>query len=101
LRNDLRKDILEAVRSLRNYFVHIQSNLEAKTAAYEELAREAKDSKEEIRSIRDTERIRTRHTGSSLDRRLNGHSYTRQVLPPDGKSCKLYSEVAIMEGNAD
>jgi hypothetical protein len=33
LRNDLKKDILEAVSSLRNYFVNVQPNLEAKTAA--------------------------------------------------------------------
>jgi len=45
---NLRKDILEAVSSLQNYFVLKQSNLEAKTAAYIELAREAKESKEEI-----------------------------------------------------
>jgi len=55
LRSDLRKDILEEVSSLRNYFGHTQSNLEAKTAAYKELAREAKESKEEIQRLRDTE----------------------------------------------
>ena len=33
LRNDLKKDILEAVSSLRNYFVEVQNELEAKVAA--------------------------------------------------------------------
>jgi hypothetical protein len=101
LRIDLRKYILEAVSSLRNYFVQLKSNLEAETAAHNKLAREAKDNKEEIRRLRVTESTRTRHAAPSLDQRLNGNGSTWQVLPPNGKSCKLYSEVAKMEGNAD
>ena len=53
LRNDLKKDILEVVNSLRNYFVHVQTNLVAKTAAHKELEREFKQSKDEIQRLRD------------------------------------------------
>jgi hypothetical protein len=37
LRNNLREDMLEAVSSLRIYFVQVQTKLEAKTAAHKEL----------------------------------------------------------------
>ena len=101
LRSNLRKDILEAVSSLRNYFVHIQSNLEAKTATYKELAIEAKENKEEIQRLRDNESTRTRHAVPSLDPTRNRHMGGHQVLPPEGKACKLYSEVVKMEDNTD
>jgi len=55
LRNDLRKDILEAVSSLRNYFVQVETELEAETAAYKELEREARESKEGIQRLSCTE----------------------------------------------
>jgi hypothetical protein len=55
LRNGLRKDILEAVSSLRNYFVQVQTKLEAKAAAHKELEREARESREEIQRLRGDE----------------------------------------------
>jgi hypothetical protein len=75
LRNDLKKDILEAVSSLRNYFVHVQTNLEAKTAAHKELERDVKESKDETQRLRGTVSICTRHEVPSLDsirRETNG-----------------------------
>jgi hypothetical protein len=52
LRNDLRKDILEAVSSLRNYFMQVQTELEAKTAAHKKkLEREARESRKEIQRV--------------------------------------------------
>jgi hypothetical protein len=37
LRSNLKNDILEAVSSLRNYFVRVQTILESKTGAYKNL----------------------------------------------------------------
>ena len=67
LRNDLKKDILEAVSSLRNYFVKVQTNLEAKTAAYKELEKEVKEGKDEVQRLRGIARSRTRQEAPSLD----------------------------------
>jgi hypothetical protein len=100
LSNDLRKDILEAVSSPRNYFVQAQSNLEAKTAAYKELAREVKESKDEIHRLRDASSS-ARHAVQSLDPAQKEYSGVRQVLPPDGKTRKLYSEVVKTKGNVN
>jgi len=55
LRNDLRKYILDGVSSFRNYFVQLQIELEAKTAAHKELEREARESREEIQRQRSAE----------------------------------------------
>jgi hypothetical protein len=67
LRNDLRNDILEAVSSLRNYFVQVQATLESKTAAYNELEREVRESKEQMQRLRGIVRSRTRQDAPSLD----------------------------------
>jgi uncharacterized Zn finger protein len=85
LRNNLKKDILEAVSSLRNYFVQVQITLEAKTTTYKELERQVKENKDEIQWLRDIVRSRTRHEAPSLDpvrRETNG---ARQALMPDGR----------------
>ena len=55
LRNDLRKDNLEAVSSLINNFVQVQTELEAKTTAHKELEREARESSEEMQRLRGAE----------------------------------------------
>ena len=55
LRNDVRKDILEAVSSPRNYFVQVQSEMKTKTAAHEELGIESKESREEVKGLRGAE----------------------------------------------
>lgn len=49
LRKDLKKDNLEAVSSLRNYFAHEQTNLEAKTAAHKNLKKRLKTVKMKYR----------------------------------------------------
>jgi hypothetical protein len=92
LRNDLKKDILEVVSSLRNYFLHVQTNLEDKTAAHKELEREVKQSKDEIQRLRGIVSSRMGHvepSHDSIQREMRG---VRQMLTPDGKDRKLYSE---------
>jgi hypothetical protein len=58
---------LEAVSSLQNYFIQVQTNLEAETAAYKELAGEVKESQDEIQRLTDIESSRMRHEAPSLD----------------------------------
>ena len=94
LRKDLKKDILEAVSSLRNYFVKVQTNLEAKTAAHKELEKEVKEGKDEIQRLRDDARNRTRQEAASLDSIRRQTTGARQVLPLDGKARKLFAEAA-------
>jgi hypothetical protein len=101
LQNDLKKDIFEAVSSLRNYFVQVQTKTEAKTAAYKELERQVKESKDKIHRLRDTESSRTRHEVLPLDQTRNGYSGVRHVLPPGGNSRKLYSKAVKVEGTVD
>ena len=103
LRNDLKKDILEAVSSLRNYFVKVQTNLEAKTAAHKVLEKQVKEGKDEIQRLRDIARSHTRQEAPSLDPVPRQTTGARQVLPPDGKARKLYAEVAKTktEGSAE
>lgn len=74
LRNDMRKDILEAVSSLQNYFVQVQSELEAKPAAHKELEREAKESREEIQSLWDAGSSKMGHVVPPLDQIQHEHS---------------------------
>ena len=99
LRIDLKQDILEAVSSLRNYFVHLQTNLEAKAAAPKELEREVKQSKDEIQMLRGIVSSRTGHVESSHDSIRREMSGARQVLTLDGKERKLYSE-AVKTGSS-
>ena len=101
LRNDLKKDILEAVSSLRNYFVKVQTNLDAKTAAYKELEKKVKEGKDEVQRLRGIARSRTRQEAPSLDAVRRETTGARQVLPPDGKACKLYADVAKTEGSTE
>jgi hypothetical protein len=101
LRNDLRRDILEAVSNLRNCFVQIQTNLEAKTTAFKELAKEVKENKEELQRLRNTD-SRMIHNSPSLGQQSNYCEYRnpRQVLTPAGRSRKLYSEI-VKDGEVD
>ena len=100
LRNDLKKDILEVVSSLRTNFVQVQSNLEAKPAAHKDLEREVKESKDKIQRLRDIVSSHTRHEAPSLESIRRDTNGARQVLPPDGKARKLYSEAVKTEGGA-
>jgi len=101
LRIDLKQDILEAVSSLRNYFVHVQTNLEAKTAAHKELEREIKQRKDEIQRSRGIVSSRTTHVEPSYDLIRRQTSDARQVLTPNGKDRKLYSEAKKTGGSAE
>ena len=67
LRNDLKKEILEAVSSLRNYFVKVQTILEAKTAAQKELEKKVKEGKDETQRLRGIARSSTRQEAPPLD----------------------------------
>ena len=71
--------------SLRNYFVKVQTNLEAKTAALKVLENQVKEGKDEIQTLRDIARSRTRQEAPSLDSVPRQTTGARQVLPPDGK----------------
>ena len=103
LRNDLKKDILEVVSSLRNYFVKVQTNLEAKTAAYKELEKEVKEGKDEIQRLRNIARSHTRQEAPPLDPVRRQTTGARQVPPPDGEVRRLYAEAAKTktEGSAE
>ena len=67
LGNDLKKYILEEVSDLRDYIIHIQTSLEAKTPARKELEREVKVSKDEIQRLRGIVSSHTRHVAPSLE----------------------------------
>jgi hypothetical protein len=98
LRNDLRKDILEAVSTLRNYFVQVQTELEAKTAAHKELERQVRESREEIQRLRGAQSNTMGQVAPSLDEIRQEHRLAQQqLLPPT----KLYSEVAKAECMVD
>jgi hypothetical protein len=101
LRTDLKETILEAVRSLRNYYyyAHVQTNIETKTAAHKELEKEVKGSKAAIQRLRSIVSSRTKHVAppaDSIRRETNG---ARQVLTPNGKDRKLYPEAVKTEGS--
>ena len=85
--------------SLTHYFVHVQTNLEAKTAAHKELEREVKQSKDEIQRSRGTVSGRTGHVEPSHDSIRRETSAAQQVLTPDGKDQKLYTEAVKMGGS--
>jgi len=67
LRNDLRKDILKAVSSPRNYFVQVQNEMEATVTAYKELEREGRENKEEIQRLQTAESNKTGQVATLLD----------------------------------
>jgi len=52
LRKDLRKEFLEAMRSLRHYFVQVQINLDSKRETIKALELEVKACKREIHILR-------------------------------------------------
>jgi TolA-binding protein len=97
LRNDLRKDILQAVSKLRDYFSHVQTELEAKTAVHKELERQVRESREEIQRLRGTQSNRMGQVAPSLDETRQENGRAQQQLPPR----KLFSEVAKAECMAD
>ena len=96
----LRKDILEAVSSLRNYFVQVQTELEAKTAAHKELEREARESREVIQRLRAAESNKMGQVVPPPYQIRHEHRGARQLLPSEGRR-KLYSEAAKAEGMVD
>jgi hypothetical protein len=101
LRNDLRKDILEAVSSLRNYFVQTQTELEAKIAAYTELESVARESREEVQRLRSAESNKMGQVVPSSDKIRHENRGARQLLPPEGNTRKLYSKAVKAEGMVD
>jgi len=55
------------VSSLRNYFVQVQNEMEAKVAAYKEFEREVRESKEEIQRLRGAESNKMGQVATPLD----------------------------------
>jgi len=91
LRNDLRKDIVEAMSSLRNYFVQVQTVLEVKTAAHKELERLVRESSEEVQRLLGAESNKMGQVVPPPDQIRHEHRGVRQLLPSEGRR-KLYSE---------
>jgi hypothetical protein len=101
LRKDLKREILEAVSSLRHYFAQVQTNLEVKTTANKELESEVKACKEEIQWLLNNARSRTRPVAPSMDTVRGEKTSERQVPAPIGNDRKLYAEAARSEGRRE
>lgn len=67
LRKDLKKEILEAVSSLRHYFIQVQTNLESKSETNKALELEVKTCKEELQKLRNWASTQTRQVEPSMD----------------------------------
>ena len=100
LRKDLKKEILEAVSSLRYYLAQVQTHLEAKTASNKDLELEVKSCKAEIQWLQDNACTRTRRVAPSLETARRETNSERQVLTPGGDARKLYSE-AVQSGRRE
>jgi hypothetical protein len=85
---DLKKEILEAVSSLRHYFAQVQTKLEVKTTANKELESDVKACKEDIQWLRNNACSRTRPVAPSMD--------TVRGRKPVRDRCRLLSS---MTGN--
>jgi hypothetical protein len=83
LRNDLRKDILEA-----------------KTAAHKELEREIRESREEIQRLQGAESNKVGQVMPPSDQIRHEHRGAQQLLLSEGRR-QLYSEAAKAEGMVD
>jgi ribosomal protein L29 len=101
LRKYLKKEILEAVSSLRNYFAHVQTNLESKTEANKELEKEVNECKAEIQRLRTWASSQTGQVVPSMDTVRRETDIANQVPAPVGNAGKLYSEALRAEGRRE
>jgi hypothetical protein len=97
LRKDLKKEILEAVSSLRHYFDQIQTNLECKREANKILQSEVKACKEEIEWLRNWASSSSGQVAPSKDMERKETTTACHGPASAGRAGKLYSEVAQTE----
>ena len=100
LRKDLKKEILEAVSSLRHHFVQVQTNLECKREENKVLELEVKACKEEIQRLRTWATSRMGQVAPSMDTEQR-ETVTCQVPASAGTAEKLYSEAVRTEGRRE
>jgi len=100
LRKDLRKEILEAVSSLR-HFIQVQTNLESKSETNKALKLEVKACKEELQKLRNWASTRTRQVEPSMDTEQRETVTACQVPASAGRAGKLYSEAVRTEGRRE
>jgi hypothetical protein len=101
LRKDLKKEILEAVSSLRLHFIQIQTNLECKREANTVLGLEVKSCKEEINRLRNWVSSRSGEVAQSLNTERKEMTTARHVPAPTGTAVKLYPEAVRTEQKRD
>jgi len=98
LRKDLKKDILESVRTLRREFSQLIIQLENINKEHKKLREEVKNATEEMARRRDSQSVR--QVVPSLDHlQQYPQGRARQVLPSEGGTRKLYSEMVKNEEN--
>jgi hypothetical protein len=92
LRKDLKKEILEAVSSLRQYFIQVKTNLESKREANKTLELEVRECKEEIQRLRNRPSTHKGQVAPSIDTERMETVTECQGLTPTGRDGKLYSD---------